>query len=206
MLVATITNIVLVLILASCSTQEFAGDAGSQRVVKPKTPPKTNPSEDITLQEGKPKDPQNELVTDDGGKSLTCDPNSMVDDPNASESIGGAQNLVNIVNGICGAKLSNQYYGNGSVHNDPKTANAVCRFKGYKTGQVTKSGTYFSPRDNFIGMWEGVDVSTVTDLSPISGVFKVYKATHSNKRMMGLSCKGKLKAACVPKAQTINCK
>ncbi len=206
MLVATITNIVLALILASCSTQEFAGDAGSQRVVKPKTPPKTNPSEDITLQEGKPKDPQNELVTDDGGKSLTCDPNSMESDPNATESINGPQNLVNIVNGICGAKLSNQYYGNGSVHNDPKTANTVCRFKGYKTGQVTNSGKYFSPHDNFIGMWEGQDVTTVTDFSTITGSFNVYKATRSNNRMLGLTCKGKLKAVCVPKTQTINCK
>jgi hypothetical protein len=130
----------------------------------------------------------------------------MVLDPNATESINGAQNLVNIVNGICGAKLSNQYYGNGSVHNDQKTANAVCRFKGYNKGQVTSSGKYFSPRDNFIGMWEGQDVTTVTDLSPISGSFNVYKADKSNKRMMALTCTGKLKAACVPKAQTINCK
>lgn len=198
--------LIIMLALQACSTQEFSGDAGAQRVVKPKPPVKTTPNTDIPLQQDKPVTPSSDRVVDDGGTALKCDPNSMESDPNATESINGAQNLVNIVNGICGAKLSNQYYGNGSVHNDPKTANAVCRFKGYKTGQVTNSGTYFSPHDNFVGMWEGQDVTTVTDFSTITGSFNVYKATKSNKRMLGLTCRGKLKAVCVPKTQTINCK
>ncbi len=198
---------ILMIALQACSSQEFSGDSGTQRVVKPKPPIKTGPNADIPLKEDKPVTPDsNQVITDDGGKELKCDPNSMESDPNATESINGPQNLVNIVNGICGAKLSNQYYGNGSVHNDPKTANTVCRFKGYKTGQVTNSGKYFSPHDNFIGMWEGQDVTTVTDFSTITGSFNVYKATKSNNRMLGLTCKGKLKAVCVPKTQTINCK
>jgi hypothetical protein len=55
-------------------------------------------------------------------------------------------------------------------------------------------------------MWEGQDVTAVTDLSPITGSFNVYKATKSNNKMMALTCRGKLKAVCVPKVQTINCK
>lgn len=200
--------LILMLGLQACSTQEFSGDAGTQRVVKPKPPIKTGPNADIPLKEDKPVTPDsNQIITDDGGKALKCDPKSMVLDPNATEAINGSQTLVNIVNGVCGAKLLNQYYGNGSVHHDAQTANAVCRFKGYQTGQLTqRPGKYTTPADNFIGMWEGQDVTTVTDFSPISGSFNVYKATKSNNKMMGVTCKGRLKAECVPKVQAINCK
>jgi hypothetical protein len=199
---------ILMLALQACSTQEFSGDAGTQRVVKPKPSIKTGPNADIPLKEDNPVTPDSsQVIVDDGGKELKCDPNSMVSDPNATETISGPQNLVNIVNGVCGQKLLNQYYGNGSVHHDSKTANAVCRFKGYQTGQLTqKPGKYTTPGNNFIGMWEGQDVTAVTDLSPITGSFNVYKATKSNNKMMALTCRGKLKAVCVPKVQTINCK
>lgn len=130
----------------------------------------------------------------------------MVQDPAASENLGGRQALVNFVNTICGAKLINDFYGAGAVHSDQNTADALCRFKGYLRGTITATGKYSTPHDNFIGTWRGPNPGTMGPFDPLNGELVVEGALTSNRLMDGLTCTGKVKAACIPKKQDIKCR
>lgn len=189
----------------SCSDSEFSGDSGSNFTKKVGTQ-KPRPGSGTPLGDGDPSTDKPGLNGDDGGKANICDPNAMIEDANATERFTSRQVIVNVINGVCkSTPLSNNYHGAGAAHNDQKTADAICRFKGYKSGTITTAGRYHSCGDNFIGRWEGPDVSTILDFKEISGSIRAYGACTSNSTIDVLTCKGKLSAACVPKAQDIKC-
>lgn len=189
-----------------CASGEFAGDSGNAIQKKPIKNGKTGGGSGKTSDSDAGKDPSNSLDTDDGGSAKICDPKAMVVDENASESFNSRQAIVNVINAACKSNpLSNDYHIAGAAFNNALTANAICRFRGFKSGTIVRPGRYHSPHDNFIGKWEGPDVSTVADLTKISGKIQRYGATGNNSTIDQLTCKGKLNAACLPKAQEIHC-
>lgn len=180
------TFLTVLLGLQACSTQDFSGDAGTQRVVKSKPPIKTGPNKDIPLEEDKPVTPSSEIVVDDGGAALKCDPTKMVEDPNAvyqwSSKLRAGDDISWFVNSF------NRYtrVNVGALFFDAATAKFACQLNGYLDQIGFTEGSFASPGNNNTYRWEPTQRK----------LLQVNAASSGNKTLKTYSCRGKLKDPC----------
>jgi hypothetical protein len=201
----------------ACKEVNFSSGDGAQRQPVKKTPDPYTPTPQIDPQPPVPPTTQYPTPQIPPGPILPnpmpqipqqqpCNPASYVMDPNVSQPMGGRRDLVNLVNAVCGPKLSNNFYGAGAIHSDQTMADVLCRFSGFQKGIITKTGKYSSPGDNFVGTWVGSAPNLMGPFDPLSGELRVASARTANSLMDGLTCVGRVRPECVPKAQLVNCR
>ena len=175
----------MILAIASCSTQEFAGDSAVRQPVKPVPPPNLDPpviDPPIT-----PQDPPDVgISTDDGGSIAQCDPTNMVEDPNATYSWVSKLRAGDDIQGFVNSFNRYTHVNVGALFFDAATAKFACQLNGYLDQTSFTQGSFHSPNNNNIYRWAPAQRRLVQANAGAAG----------NKTLKSFACRGKLKDPC----------
>jgi hypothetical protein len=178
----------LIMTLASCSTQEFAGDSAVRQPVKPVKPaPPPNLDPPVIVPPITPQDPPDiGISTDGGGQIMQCDPKNMVEDPNATYSWASKLRAGDDIQGFVNSFNRYTHVNVGALFFDAATAKFACQLNGYLDQTGFTQGSFRSPDNNNIYRWDPGQKKLIQANAGTSG----------NKTIKTYSCRGKLKDPC----------
>jgi hypothetical protein len=176
--------LVLFLLTASCSSQEFAGDSAVRQPVKPVKPPPVDPPV-LNQPPQVPTTPDIGISTDDGG-TINCNSSKMLEDPNATYFWASKLRAGDDIKGFVNSFNRYTHVNVGALFFDAATAKFVCQLNGFLDQTGFTQGSFHSPSNNNIYRWDPGQRKLIQANAGASG----------NKTIKTYSCRGKLKDPC----------